>query len=211
MGNYFEGTLRFGFNNDPNDELFNDLNLLNKGVRDKEKYSKTMQESEWFKHERWDYPGFDLDGCWKNKNDETDFFYLNVDSEKELEKDDMKCFEKVCYILTVNFCMKGYRKNGDLGEMIVDYFRPYCDEELYNPENTYIGTIQDENSTYSRDFYLDKSHMKILDEKKEYTINMICPECPKNNYVGIEFCRQWKDCLRAYELGKREIGESNEI
>lgn len=177
MGNYYEGTLRFGLRSDIPKDVFHDLMLLSN-----KKYSiedfKILKNEKWGKHERYDFP------CYE--------FNLTNYNGREF------------YLFEVGFCMKGYRINeDDLGEDIYEFLKPYIDTTVYDmSDGGFIGEVSDEDDTYEKQFYVDYDILIKEIKKRAHLCNSNCFYFKCNT-----LCKKYNICKRAYELGRQDNNE----
>ena len=67
------------------------------------------------------------------------------------------------WFLTASFCMKGYMYLGDdLGQDIYDFLYPYFNSDILDEaDGGYMGTIEDEDGTYRKEFYTQTMNSSI--------------------------------------------------
>lgn len=178
MGNYYEGTLNFYLQELPTDIKGILINVSNgKPISDKLK-----AKIKWLQHSRWDYPSYE-------------FYSLQ---EMGYEDDAISCGAK--YLFTINFCMKGYLSDFDLGQAIADYLAPYAvNDQMCSPG--YIGHISDEDSTYYKDFYQDYAALEEEQNKRAY----LCKGCEFSCKWENSLCGDYEKCKRAYDKGSESI------
>lgn len=210
MGNYYEGSLTFRFNKDVDRTLFNDMMILVNKMYDDEDvsdFSEQMRAARWLTHAYHNYPSFHLYELYDCDNIEN-IWEIGIDREYDdffgdIQKEQDECYLQelrkhtfLGYCFEVRFCMKHYMWDFDLGEAIVEYFKPYVDISLYNDGNGgYIGHIDDEDSTYFKTFYVDEEHHPVTKARLP-----ICGGCPLEVNSGT--CENFWLCERAYNLGK---------
>ena len=167
MGNYYEGSLRFELKDFPGKVLRLLYFLDGRGESQNTSIPEEFKDIEFLHHPNWKYATFEM--------------Y----QDKEL------------YTLYVRFCMKGYRIEFDLGQSIVDYFKPYCVIEKDNPFG-YLGSVEDEDDTYFKMFYANDDAVKEEQKKR----NNICNGCEWYNPSEVPLCKDYSICKRAYCLGR---------
>lgn len=173
MGNYYDGELYFKLKDDTPKDVLHDLLLLSSEEYSIENFT-VIQNEKWGKHERYDYPAYNL----KLKKSNDHEFYL----------------------FKVVFCMKGYRTYGDdLGEDIYDFLKQYIDKSVYDmSDGGFIGRVYDEDDTYDKTFYVEYDLFNQEIKRRKYLCNKDC-FCFKENNL----CEKYDICKRAYELGKQ--------
>lgn len=146
MGNYYEGNMRFILKKDLPEDLLYELKILSSGKECPIEYFKVLKNTKWIKHERYDYPGYNL--------------YLEDDY----------------YVFDIHFCMKGYRYDEyDLGQDIYEFLKQYIDETYYDmSDGGCIGRIYDEDDTYDKTFYVDYTKFNKELEKRRHLCNSDC-------------------------------------
>ena len=173
MGNYYDGKLSFALKEDTPKDVIHDLLLLSSECYSLS-YFEVLQNEKWGKHKGYDYPNYRLQLKKYNGHDE-------------------------CYLFETDFCMKGYRVDGDcLGEDIYEFLKQYIDETYYDmSDGGYIGRIYDEDDTYNKTFYVDYTKFNKELEKRRHLCNSDC--CYYREGV---LCDKYIVCERAYCLGK---------
>ena len=148
-----------------------ELKILSSGKECPIEYFKVLKNTKWIKHERYDYPGYNL--------------YLEDDY----------------YVFDIHFCMKGYRYDEyDLGQDIYEFLKQYIDETYYDmSDGGYIGRIYDEDDTYDKTFYVDYTKFNKELEKRRHLCNSDCCYYREGVYVtNILFVKEhivWGRCL----------------
>lgn len=181
MGNYYKGALTFVLKNDTPVEIVNNLHQLSycsdhgeDYVRD---YFKTLKDTKWFKHKRFNYPQYK-------------FTQYDLSADRSI------------YEIFIRFCMKGYMDNDDdLGQDIYDTLKPYIDESEYDDISNggYIGRIYDEDCTYDKTFYVNEDRLMEEMERRKHVCN---PHC--YSYKEKCLCDQYAACNRAYVRGLKD-------
>lgn len=180
MGNYYEGELIFGLKRELPDNLLHDLLFIGSDQNHGENIQslllyENLKSSKWMNHERAMYPSYNLE------------------------------FNEGIWCLGINFCMKGYRYQGDdLGQDIYDFLHPYIDQTAYDMTNGgYIGKIEDEDGTYRKEFYVDYDQFNALVKSRQY----LCKGCYKG--IAGSLCNTWSYCKRAYDIGRGGTNEDS--
>lgn len=210
MGNYYEGKLTFILKKDTKKEILNDLESLMKTesiTSDYENYdisgfSDKLKKTDFFKHERWSWPRYELSKIYYNPEGFTlyDKYVFTDYYESEDDLDFIEGLEICNYRFSVNFCMKMYRYNRmDLGKIICNFLKPYIDLTAYDmSDGGYLGKIKDEDCTYDKSFFIDTEVYKKTIKEREF----LCKGCDR--YIEDSLCEHYKFCKRAYDLGTKE-------
>lgn len=180
MGNYYEGKLIFELKRNLPDELLHDLSVLvserscDRDIKPLLQH-RELKESKWMNHYRALYPTYTLE------------------------------FSEGVWFLTASFCMKGYMCLGeDLGQDIYDFLYPYFDSSILDEvDGGYLGTIEDEDGTYRKEFYANYEQFNKIIESREY----LCKDCYKK--MDGSLCDDWKYCKRAYDIGRGDTIEDS--
>ena len=216
MGNYYEGSLRFRFNNEVDQTLLNDLKVLTTtryDEKDISNFSNAMRNSKWFSHPRAFYPHYTIYEIYDVNGEKMTFVDEDEDCgwhdefavQQRLElKRELAQHTLIGYELEVSICMKHFLENFDLGKALVEYFKPYVDINLYEDNNGgFIGNVNDEDCTYYEDFYINETECPIIEERKP-----ICAGCCVERQSST--CCHYYFCQRAYELGQASVKVSGE-
>ncbi len=185
VGNYYEGNLAFGLKKDIPEDLLHDLSLLTKNCSEEDFWDKLLckefKESKWANHYRLLYAAYYLD-----------FYKSPTDN-----------YTGWCF--SINFCMKGYRYDGDdLGQDIYNFLHPYIDQAAYDMTNGgYIGKVKDEDGTYRKEFYVDYDQFNKIVEDRQH----LCEGCYKE--MADSLCDDWIYCKRAYDIGRGGTNEDS--
>lgn len=211
MGNYYEGTLYLRFNKENGDKLFADLKILQEkhfDEKDLSVFSEIMRNAKWLTHPRAFYPNFTIYRAYP-LNDGEIIYYSVPEDEDILEEyrevmQEIKSSPYIGYEVSVSFCMKHYKEEFDLGEAMVDFFRPYLDRSMYGTDG-YIGNIQDEDSTYDQDFFVAESKpssnaMSVSEEVKNQAIKKLKCIQEELDFVITQLQLEGKAFYHSFEL-----------
>lgn len=171
MGNYYTGYLQLRFNKETGDKFLSDFKILSdpnsrnhKDINslDPLDFSILMKNARWLTHSYSARPRFALQSIYDTSkiqlssqiNNQSSTLPAEILQEKILQEINDKGIPCIGYELQVNFCMKLYTFDFDLGKSIVDFFRPYLDSSMYDGAKC-IGSIHDEDGYYCEEFFVD--------------------------------------------------------
>ncbi|MDO4282061.1 MAG: hypothetical protein Q4D02_00310 [Clostridia bacterium] len=206
MGNYYEGKLTFVLKKEIDDSILNDLQLLcDWNTHKLEEFSEYFRKTKLSKHREAQSLGVQINYLIsENENMLDEVSLIECQHYEEYAKAKGKmgaAITKLGYYVVVRLNTKYYRSDGDLGEFICEYFKPFIDTQLYDmTDGGYIGMVEDEDGTYKRSFYIDEKPLK----EKLRSIEYLCKGCEQNihkNYI----CEYVTLCKRAYDLGRKSI------
>ena len=87
---------------------------------------------------------------------------------------------------------------------IYDFLYPYFNSDILDEaDGGYIGTIEDEDGTYRKEFYANYERFNKIIENREY----LCKGCYKK--MDGSLCNDWKYCKRAYDIGRGDTIEDS--
>lgn len=218
MGNYYSGYIDFSLSNKIPIELVSDFLkirnlyfLTENKIFTKDIFSKQFIDSGFFDYENFDdivvdhiyvlYWNAETNGYIKlmpNQDYITDF-------PKEIENYGIK-YDFCSAYISININTKHFFTRGKDPDNLIDLiYNLLCsyidfDKDGYNkdtnPSKYCIGKIQDEDQTYLKYYYPTKGRYEYL---RELRSEGFCGECELFELDA--FCKNYKFCKRAYELG----------